>query len=582
MTLQVGDSIGHYEIVEELGAGGNGRVLKVQHLITRRREAMKILADGKPDSQEQAHRFLREIRLQASLDHPNIAAVLNAFWLEDDLVMVMELIDGQTLASLVELRRFSLDQSLTIIRQVLLALSYAHQNGVIHRDVSPGNIIVSPNGRIKLTDFGLAKGVSDPHVTEMGGMYGTPFYISPEQVRGTATVDHRTDIYSTAIVLYELLTGTRPFIAPSSFLLMQAHVQQIPEPPIFRNAAIPQFLNAAILKAMAKNPADRFQSADEFLAAIDGPQAAAAPAQAATITQPSATPHLTATPLPQHEPAPVQPAPLPAAPIPAAPIPAAPIPAAPEYTHSFLTPVNPDYTADLEPGSKKASAKSPSASPKNSAPPSALGRKSPLLGALIGLGVVAAIVIPLLLYRSASRPTPASASPVATPNSVALPAPTSRSEVPSPVAPAAEPIQLTPGPRSLPGEPIRTVPTRTGAATPRPRTRTVTAPQPLQMKIWGASPASEPAPSTAAAPKTPLPARAPTERTERLEEPPTLAPSRSPVVLSPAVTPTVQPLPQAPPERKGLFRRLARGMKALNPIKRDPQTAPATSPAAKP
>src|SRR5436190_2254980 len=149
VTHQVGDSIGHYQIVQEIGIGGNGRVLQVEHLITRRREAMKILAGGRPTSKEFAHRFLREIRLQASLDHPNIAAVLNAFWLEDDLVMVMELIHGQTLQKILERRKPNVDQGLSIIRQVLGALAYAHSNGVVHRDVSTANIIVSEGGKIK-------------------------------------------------------------------------------------------------------------------------------------------------------------------------------------------------------------------------------------------------------------------------------------------------------------------------------------------------------------------------------------------------------------------------------------------------
>ncbi|MEO5951490.1 MAG: serine/threonine-protein kinase, partial [Chloroflexia bacterium] len=271
MALQIGESIGHYQIVEELGAGGNGRVLKVQHLITHRREAMKILANGRPTGKEYAHRVLREIRLQASLDHPNIAAVLNAFWLEDDLAMIMELIDGVSLQQVLTGRKFNVDQSLGLIRQVLLALSYAHSHGVVHRDVSTANVIVNEQGQIKLTDFGLAKDKTDLNVTESGGMIGSPYYISPEQVRDASACDQRSDIYSTGVVLYELLTGTKPFESDSTFLLMQAHVQHSPQPPIERNAAIPQYISQAVLKALAKNPANRYQGAADFLIALEGP-----------------------------------------------------------------------------------------------------------------------------------------------------------------------------------------------------------------------------------------------------------------------------------------------------------------------
>ncbi len=542
MSFAIGESVGHYEIVEELGAGATGRVLKVQHLITRRREAMKILVDNKPDSPEQAQRFLREIRLQASLDHPNIAAVHNAFWLEDDLIMIMELIDGHTLAALLENRRFSMEQSLTIIRQVLQALTFAHKNGVIHRDVSPANIVVSPNGKVKLTDFGLAKGSSDPSITEMGGMYGSPFYVSPEQVRGAASVDLRSDIYSTAVVLYELLTGTRPFIAASSFLLMQAHVQQVPEPPIYRNNAIPQYLNAAILKAMAKNPDDRFQSAAEFLAAIDGPQASPV-----VISKVEATPK----PLP-----------------PAAPIFESPKPPAPEFSHSFAEPM-PFEPIEFESRFDR-SDKKPAPKPivKVAAPEANSPLKSPVVAASLGIGMVLCVMVPMIVLNLRSEEPRRSAAPV---EDVALP----ETSTPISAAPSLEPApSLTPGPKEILPP---TAPVYGKRAANRPSAKTVAAPPPAVVKVWGAATAASsnpnPAPVSAPPAEPVAPPPAPAAKA-RLEEPPALAPAKSDIAIKPAI----QQIDQAPlPEKRGFFRRLARGVKNLNPVKKDNATAPASA-----
>lgn len=553
MSFAIGESVGHYEIVEELGAGASGRVLKVQHLITRRREAMKILVDNKPDSPEQAQRFLREIRLQASLDHPNIAAVHNAFWLEDDLVMIMELIDGHPLAALLENRRFSMEQSLTIIRQVLLALSFAHKNGVVHRDVSPANIVVSANGKVKLTDFGLAKGSTDPSLTEMGGMYGSPFYVSPEQVRGAASVDHRSDIYSTAIVLYELLTGTRPFIAASSFLLMQAHVQQVPEPPIFRNNAIPQYLNAAILKAMAKHPDDRFQSSEEFLAAIDGPQ---------SVSTPLAAP--SAAPLPGPKSSPPAAAPLLPTPV------AEPSkPAAPEFSHSFAAPL-PFEPIEFESRFDKPDKKpAPKHVAKVAAPPANSLLKSPVVAASLGIGVVLCVMVPMIVINMRSQETRQSARPIEAP-AVVEPG---ESLNPAPLSPAAS--GLTPGPKEIlpPAAPVATKRFAT-----KPNAKTVATPAPVTVKVWGAatSASSTPQPLTPA-PSNPTPPSVPTPTPKvaaKIEEPPSLAPAKSEIAIKPAI----QQIDQAPPpEKRGFFRRLARGVKNLNPVKKDNATAPASA-----
>lgn len=472
MPVQVGESIGHYQVVRELGVGANGRVLQVEHLITRRREAMKILANGKPSSQEYAHRFLREIRLQASLDHPNIAAVLNAFWLGDDLVMIMELIEGETLQDLLPRRRLSLEQGISFIRQVLEALAYSHKNGVIHRDVSAANIIVTPNGRLKLTDFGLAKGAADLTLTEGASMSGSPYYISPEQVRGTAAIDLRSDIYSAGVVLYELLTGSRPFEAASSFLLMQAHVQQAPQPPIERNPAIPGFISDAILKALAKNPWERFQSAEEFLAAVDGP-AVEAPALD-SLFPPSAA----GSP---------------------------PLESEPSFTYG----VTPNY-ADVEfeesleerhPQAKRSVA--PKAPIQPHAKPSFLRAiwNHPITGAIIGVAAVLAAVAPVLLYDFESGrprywvrdlklpvisipapPAPELQNPKTSPNNDLG---KTKAGTASPGAPAKA-IVLTPGPKTLPVLPQPGARQTQSASRPAAKQRATTPPPPTPtVTIWG-------------------------------------------------------------------------------------------------
>jgi len=268
MSFLIGQTIGDYAILEELGGGGFGRVYKVEHTLTRRREAMKVLAVGEAESADQSERFLREIRLQASLNHPNIATVLNAFWTDDHVVLISELLEGEPLKNLLERGRLPLKQALDMMSQVLAALSYAQARGVIHRDVSPANIFVTANGGpVKLIDFGLAKAAADLHVTQ-GGPVGSLHYMSPEQVQGLQTLDSRTDIYSCGSILYELVTGQKLFDGEAGFAIMQAHVEQAPRAPKSVDPAIPSFLEEIILRAVAKKPEERFQSADSFGQAI--------------------------------------------------------------------------------------------------------------------------------------------------------------------------------------------------------------------------------------------------------------------------------------------------------------------------
>ena len=271
MNFSIGETVGDYRVLEELGRGGMGRVLKVEHVLTRRVEAMKVLAGSRPDAPQQAERSLREIQLQASLDHPNIAAVHNAFWAGEDLILVMELIEGVSLRRVLESGRVPLAATLDYAGQALSALGYAHAHGVIHRDVSPGNMMVTPTGVLKLTDFGLAKGPADVRLSQTGAPLGSLCYMSPEQVRGSAS-DARSDIYSLGAVLYELASGKKPFDGESAFAIMADQVGKPPVPPTEVDPTLPHTLSAALLRALEKDPDLRFQNATEFHDAMSSVQ----------------------------------------------------------------------------------------------------------------------------------------------------------------------------------------------------------------------------------------------------------------------------------------------------------------------
>jgi len=259
--------VGDYEILDELGSGGMGRVYRVRNVISDRIEAMKVLLPDLAGRQDLAARFLREIKVLAALNHPNIAALRTALTADNQLVMIMEFVDGQSIADRLEKGPIATGDVLTYIDQVLDALSYAHAQHVIHRDIKPANMMLTPRGVVKLTDFGIARGASDQTITVAGTTTGSLSYMSPEQVNGDAT-DPRSDLYSIGVSLYEMVTGVRPFQGDSGFAVMLAHLKQSPRPPIELQPGLAPGLNDIILKAIAKSPADRFQSADEFRQAL--------------------------------------------------------------------------------------------------------------------------------------------------------------------------------------------------------------------------------------------------------------------------------------------------------------------------
>lgn len=269
VSVDVGSTVGDYEVLARLGAGGVGEVFKVRHSITGRIEAIKVLLPDHAQDGAQVDRFLREVKIQANLSHPNVASVLNAFRAGKELVMVLEFVEGESLDKIIARGRLPLKNALSFAFQALSALTYAHAAGVTHRDVKPENMLVTARGVLKVTDFGLAKTATDPRLTATGDTLGSLYYMSPEQVKGVGALDARTDIYSMGVVLYELITGVRPFGDEHPYELMKAHVEQQPQPPVELDPSLPQTLNDAVLKAMEKKPEARFESAAQFGRAVE-------------------------------------------------------------------------------------------------------------------------------------------------------------------------------------------------------------------------------------------------------------------------------------------------------------------------
>jgi eukaryotic-like serine/threonine-protein kinase len=278
----VGQSVGDYEVLSILGLGGMGKVYKVRNVISDRVEAMKVLLPDLNSHQSLADRFLREIRLLASLNHPNIAALRTALTYENQLVMIMEFVEGETLANRIARAPISTAEAVNYSEQILSALSYAHKHNIIHRDIKPANMMLTPQGVVKLMDFGIARSGTDGSLTSTGTTLGSLNYMPPEQVRGEAA-DARSDIYSFGISLYELLTGKLPFQGDSQYSLMTAQLNQQPPSAISLRADLPPALNEIILMAMAKEPAERFQSADAFCNALKSVPVSALPSPGTTF-----------------------------------------------------------------------------------------------------------------------------------------------------------------------------------------------------------------------------------------------------------------------------------------------------------
>ena len=261
MNLEVGSTVGDYQVVGILGAGGMGQVYKVRNVISDRVEAMKVLLPDLVNQPDLADRFLREIKVQASLEHPNIAALHTAVRQENQLLMLMEFVEGVTLDQKLKDGPLPAADAVNYVLQVLAALEYAHARGVVHRDIKPANMMLTPGSVVKLMDFGIARSSADHKLTQTGTTVGSLYYMSPEQIQGVTAPDARSDLYSVGVSLYELVTGKRPFDGDSQFAIMSAHLQGTPVPPVTIDPRLPQLLNDVILMLVAKDPSARFQTA---------------------------------------------------------------------------------------------------------------------------------------------------------------------------------------------------------------------------------------------------------------------------------------------------------------------------------
>jgi serine/threonine-protein kinase len=250
-----------------LGVGGMGRVYRVRNVISDRTEAMKVLLPDLVAEPDLANRFISEIRTLASFDYPNIAQLHTAFQVDNQLVMMMEFVEGPTLEQIAKQSPIPQSNVIKYIQQVLAALSYAHSRGVVHRDIKPANIMVTSQGVVKLMDFGIAKSRTEQDLTRPGTTMGSLYYMSPEQVRG-GTVDARSDIYSVGVMMYELLAGRRPFVADSAYEILNQQCNVVPQPPLEVNAQLPPALSDIIVCAMAKDPVNRFQNAQALSNAL--------------------------------------------------------------------------------------------------------------------------------------------------------------------------------------------------------------------------------------------------------------------------------------------------------------------------
>jgi serine/threonine protein kinase len=263
--------IGRYEVVEELGRGAMGVVYKSYDPVIDRILAIKLIKlDSNSfavDQEEIKQRFLREARSAGTLSHPNIVTIYDVGEDRNEAYIAMEFIDGKTLSHIIEEgKRLDYTAILNIFAQIADALDYAHKKGIIHRDIKPANIMLTREGRVKLCDFGIAKIKSSAHTTQTGIIMGTPFYMSPEQIKAEK-IDGRSDIFSLGIVLYELLSGDIPFKGETTSILYKI-VHEDPPAPKLITKDLPKFYETVILKSLAKKVEDRYRTCSELAAAL--------------------------------------------------------------------------------------------------------------------------------------------------------------------------------------------------------------------------------------------------------------------------------------------------------------------------
>ena len=266
----IGTTVGKYRIVDKLGRGGMGTVYKAVDQTLDREVAIKVLNPDLTDA-DVLKRFRGEAVTLARLNHSGIATIYELHHQHgDELLMVMEFVRGETFHELSDrLGPLAPPQAAHLCMQVLDALGHAHRGGVVHRDLKPANLMITEAGVVKVMDFGIARVLGSEHFTHGGYMMGTPAYMAPEQVLGRE-IDGRADLYSVGVVLYRLLSGHLPFKADTAISMVQMQISEAPTPLAVFRPDLPEWCTAIVDRALAKSPSDRFQSAEEFRAALIG------------------------------------------------------------------------------------------------------------------------------------------------------------------------------------------------------------------------------------------------------------------------------------------------------------------------
>jgi serine/threonine protein kinase len=265
--FQINEKIGDYRVLGFIGQGGMGEVYQFFHEKLNRSVAVKLLGGNGGLDSSYKERFLNEARLHARLQHQNIATLYDFQEVGNELLIFMELIDGECLDSLIERRFYSIEESLKIFKSILEAIVYVHSNGIIHRDIKAENVKVNSGGVPKLLDFGIAKDPGSQNLTKIGGVIGTPNYLAPEQLQGKQATE-QTDIWALGVLLYKMLTGGLPFESPvfENLILQitQAKFQTVES----RNSAIPKSVSNIVNKCLDKDLSQRYQTADELLSDV--------------------------------------------------------------------------------------------------------------------------------------------------------------------------------------------------------------------------------------------------------------------------------------------------------------------------